>query len=160
MFKKKWKRIEKTNYWISNYGEVWSEHCKRNLKCYTNISGTLMTTVSIDCDTKHLNLSKEVVKYFKKEWTLDTQYATHNDFNLENNKEPNLECASRGDLLRYRHRHQNKIKGIHKRTIRPGYTYYSPTIKYQDRAVTVGYFKTEEERSLALCSGIKMISIN
>lgn len=145
MIKKKWKRIKDyPNYKISNYGEVYSFHFKRTIKPYTQKQGKSLRVMLRNINgSKSISLANLVIKYFDKDWSLNKQYALHLDYNRSNNIETNLECTTRGDLLRYWHRYRNKIRGIYDWNI--GHNKFRVALKHKDKVKTVGYYKTKDE---------------
>lgn len=150
MLKKKWKVIKGYNYKISNYGEVYSLYSKRNIKPFVTNGKSLWIELQKKGISVRFNLSKLVVKYFNKNWTLEKQYALHVDYNRENNIETNLECTTRGDLYRYWYRFRNQTRGIYR--FPNGKKRFRAVLKVKDKTVTIGYFKQKNEALIAYYS--------
>jgi hypothetical protein len=99
MFKK---IINFPDYRINEYGQVYSIKTDKFLKPYTSNgnSGTLYVGLQYKGKTKTIQLAKLVLMHFKPSKTKINTYVWHNDLELENCTNDNLERCNRADRLR------------------------------------------------------------
>lgn len=130
------------NYTIDELGNVYSIKSDKYLKPYkTNHKvDTLYVCLNKSGESYTFSLAKLVLKVFQPSQTVINTFAIHQDLELENCANFNLERGSRADRIRMMNEIRGKIRGVY--TFPHGKKKYRAVIKTPTgKTKTLGYFK-------------------
>lgn len=139
----KWKKIkEYPNYLINENGDIYSIKTDIFLKPHVNISGVKYVGLSRKGKCTTLQLAILVLDAFKPSQTQLKRQAWHNDLELSNVSNPNLERCTRGDRKRMFNEIKGKKRGVYAYN-GSGKNKFRVLLRNKDKkVVTIGYYKT------------------
>lgn len=137
-----WKKIKGyDNYMLSEKGDIYSIKRDTMLKPYTNPSGVQYVGLTQNGISTAYQLSQLVLDTFKPSTTVIKVCAWHNDLELENCTNENLERCTRSDRKRMFFEIKNKKRGVYPWKIGKNKFRVAFKNKY-GKYITVGYYKT------------------